>query len=144
MAAIHYISLKLLEEVCHRLAVDLFDKEREPIATFAAGDLGKLDSSLNAPRAGFGEYEQYPTLQEKGAVLAYALIKNHPFPNGNKRIAVTTLMVFLRINSMRLAVSQETLVRFARRIARSDAADREHVLRNATRWVARHGVPLAT
>lgn len=86
-----------MQEVCHVLAVDLFQKEREPITGFAAADLALFDSVIQAPRAGFGEHEAYPTIWEKVAVLLYALIKNHAFPNGNKRIAVTTLFVFFML-----------------------------------------------
>jgi len=36
----------------------------------------------------------YPTLVSKASFLFYLMIKNHPFQNGNKRIAITTLFTF--------------------------------------------------
>jgi death-on-curing protein len=41
----------------------------------------------------------YPTLVATAAILFYLMIKNHPFQNGNKRIAITTLLTFLYNNN---------------------------------------------
>ena len=49
-------------------------------------DEALLDSALESAYAGFGEKEFYPTKEEKGARLGYALISNHAFVDGNKRI----------------------------------------------------------
>ena len=40
-------------------------------------DEGLLDSALESAFSGFGEQEFYPTKEEKGARLGYALISNH-------------------------------------------------------------------
>jgi death on curing protein len=61
-------------------------------------DLGLADSALHAPQAGFGETEFYPSLVEKAAVLCWHIAKNHPLPDGNKRAAFTSMIVFLRRN----------------------------------------------
>ena len=55
----------------------------------------------------------------KAAVLFYLMIKNHPFSNGNKRIAVTTLLVFLALNAKWIEVSNEELYNFAVWVASS-------------------------
>lgn len=57
-----------------------------------------LDSALHAPAAGFGEVELYPSLVEKAAVLAVRIAKNHPLPDGNKRLAWASLNVFCDLN----------------------------------------------
>jgi death-on-curing protein len=49
-------------------------------------DEGLLDSALNAPFQGFGDYEFYPTVTDKAVRLGYGLIENHPFHAGNKCI----------------------------------------------------------
>ncbi len=59
--------------------------------------------------------------------LFYLLIKNHPFENGNKRIAVTTLLYFLYKNKKWLRVNNYQLYNFAKWVAESDA-----ILKNET------------
>ena len=61
-------------------------------------DLGAADSALKAPAAGFGEFEAYPTMAEKAAVLTYRLCRNHPLIDGNKRVAYLALREFVARN----------------------------------------------
>jgi len=65
---------------------------------------------LYTPQAGFGEEDFYPTLEEKAAVLCLHLARNHPLPDGNKRLAWIATVMFLRLNNVDLAVSTETAV----------------------------------
>ncbi|MCH8824361.1 MAG: type II toxin-antitoxin system death-on-curing family toxin [Planctomycetes bacterium] len=61
-------------------------------------DAGLLESALAQPMAAFGGVQFHPTLAEKAATYLFHLSKNHPFENGNKRIAVIAAIVFLDIN----------------------------------------------
>jgi death-on-curing protein len=61
-----------------------------------------LDSSLAAPRMTFGGEELYPTVADKAAALAYSLILNHPFLDGNKRAGHAAMEVFLLLNGHEL------------------------------------------
>ena len=54
-------------------------------------------------------------------MLFYLMIKNHPFQNGNKRIAMTTLFVFLYLNRKWLKVDSKELYNFAVWVAQSPA-----------------------
>jgi death on curing protein len=65
-------------------------------------DEGGLDSALAQPRMGFGDQEFYPTLIEKASALAYSLILNHPFVDGNKRIGHAAMETFLVLNGHEL------------------------------------------
>lgn len=56
------------------------------------------DSALHAPQAGFGEEEFYPDLYDKAAVLVCRLARNHPLPDGNKRAAWASLVMFIDLN----------------------------------------------
>lgn len=56
------------------------------------------DSALHAPSAEFGSEEFYPDLHDKAAVLCCRLAWNHPLPDGNKRAAWATLIVFVDLN----------------------------------------------
>ena len=61
-------------------------------------DLGLADSALHAPAAGFGDEEFYPDPLDKAAVLLVRLAKNHPLPDGNKRVAWVSLRYFVMLN----------------------------------------------
>lgn len=79
-----------------RIAAEILGLEPEQVAELP--NIGLADSALAAPRAGFGDYEAYPTLIEKAAVLVERLARNHPLPDGNKRSAFLALERFLAVN----------------------------------------------
>ncbi len=64
--------------------------------------LDLADSALHAPAAGFGDDDFYPDLVDKVAVLMVRLAKNHPLPDGNKRVAWVALRYFLVLNKLYL------------------------------------------
>ena len=80
-------------------------------------DEGMLDSALEAAFAGFGDRELYPTKEEKGARLGYALISNHAFVDGNKRIGIFVMMSFLEMNGIRLACTDDEIVHIGLSVA---------------------------
>lgn len=65
-------------------------------------DLGLLESAAAQPRATFGGTELYPDLAAKAAALGHALISNHPFVDGNKRVGHAAMEVFLLLNGAEL------------------------------------------
>jgi death-on-curing protein len=60
----------------------------------ALRDLGALESATAQPRASFGGNDLYPSLEEKAGALAFSLIQNHPFIDGNKRVGHAALETF--------------------------------------------------
>jgi death-on-curing protein len=70
-------------------------------------DEGLLDSALAQPRAAFGGEDLYPTLAAKAAALAFSLINNHPFVDGNKRVGFAAMAVFVELHSRKLACSTD-------------------------------------
>ena len=62
-------------------------------------DHGLLDSALFRPQTGY-----YRDLVEMGSALFESLIMNHPFVDGNKRVAFFATDVFFRINGYKLQV----------------------------------------
>ena len=73
-------------------------------------DEGMLDSALNAPFQTFSGNELYPDLLSKAARLAFGLIANHPFIDGNKRIGTHAMLIFLRLNMVTLEYDDEELI----------------------------------
>ena len=60
-------------------------------------DRGALESALARPQSGY-----YTDLIQEAAAIWESLSQNHPFVDGNKRVAVTTMAAFLRVNGYRL------------------------------------------
>ncbi len=96
-------------------------------------DFGLLSSALNAPFQQFDNKDLFPTIQQKAARLGYGLIKNHAFVDGNKRIGVHTMLVFLEINGITLEYTQKELYTTVLDIA-SGKADVEEL----TTWILNH------
>lgn len=69
-----------------------------------------LDSALQAPLAGFGDVDIFPTLLEKAAVLCVRIVNNHPLLDGNKRLAWMVMVVFLELNGVELQVEDDDAV----------------------------------
>ena len=76
-----------------------------------------LDSSLKSIFQTFDGKELYPSILDKAAQLCYSLIENHPFLDGNKRIGVHLMLIFLKINGIDLNYTQEELIDFGLKIA---------------------------
>lgn len=80
-------------------------------------DLAMLDSALESAFQTFDGQELYPTKEEKGARIGYALISNHAFVDGNKRIGMYVLLTFLEVNGIRIYPSEEEVVRVGLAVA---------------------------
>jgi death-on-curing protein len=75
-----------------------------------ASRLELLDSALHAPQAGFGDTEFYPKFADKAAVLVVRITRNHPLPDGNKRLAWQSLTMFCALNGHELDVPPDKAV----------------------------------
>ena len=63
-----------------------------------ASRLDLAESALASPSASFESHDFYPTFPEKAAALCYHIIKNHPLPDGNKRVGYLSLLEFVERN----------------------------------------------
>jgi death-on-curing protein len=99
----------------------IVDMHRELIAQSGGLDgvrnRGLLDFSVNASFQTFGGVSLYPTLPAKAAHLAFSLVHNHPFLDGNKRIGLLSMLVFLEINGFPLTYTDDELVALGLQIA---------------------------
>ena len=80
-------------------------------------DRSLLESAAYSVNAGFDETEKYPTVLEKSARFAYALIQNHAFVDGNKRIGVLVMLTTLRMNSIEFRYTPRELIDFGLGVA---------------------------
>ncbi|OGM98264.1 MAG: hypothetical protein A2915_04060 [Candidatus Yanofskybacteria bacterium RIFCSPLOWO2_01_FULL_41_34] len=113
------LSILEIEYVAHRLAKK-FMEWNEPIPDFGSRYPNILESCLAMPFQTFSRKKLYKGLIEKAAVLFYLMIKNHPFKNGNKRIAMVTLFYFLYKNNKWIRVDNTELYNFAKWVASSN------------------------
>lgn len=85
-------------------------------------DVGLLDSALHRPRSGY-----YADLVAMAAALFESLLMNHPFLDGNKRVAFFATDVFLRMNGWRIVVDADEAHRFLIGLLETRSADFGHL-----------------
>ncbi len=73
-------------------------------------DNGLLDMAIHAPFQTFEGTELYPSIQSKAARLCFSLISNHPFIDGNKRIGILAMLVFLDVNQLEVICSNQDII----------------------------------
>lgn len=101
-------------------------------------DFGALESALAQPEMTFGGEDLYPTLIEKASALAYSLCKNHPFIDGNKRVAHGAMEIFLVLNGFEIKATideQENLF--------LDLAGSRLTREGLVNWLRQRVVPLS-
>lgn len=113
------LTVNEVEFIAYELARELFASFKEPIPDFSTRFPDKLESCLAVPFQGFSRKDFYPNFLSKAAALFYLVNKNHPFQNGNKRLAVTILLAFLYKNGKWIKVSPIELYDFAKWVASS-------------------------
>ncbi len=96
-------------------------------------DLGLLESALYRPRTGY-----YRDIAEMAAALFESLLMNHPFLDGNKRVAFFATDVFLRLNGWKLEVDSHEAHAFLGKRLQERECDFEHLLP----WIRRSLVRL--
>ena len=70
------------------------------------------------------------------------MIKNHPFQNGNKRIALTTLLVFLYMNEKWIKVDMQELLNFSTWVASSPAQFKDEVVKAIEKFLKKYIIKL--
>ena len=110
----------------------------ESIITLSGGaygirDRGLLESAIFGCQQTFGGEELYPTVIEKSARLAYAICKNHPLIDGNKRTAVISMLLTLDINEIFPTYIEEEIFKLGLDIA-NDKVNCEGIVS----WIKSH------
>jgi death-on-curing protein len=96
-------------------------------------DEGLLESALESAFATFDGKELYPSKEEKGARLGYALISNHAFVDGNKRIGMYIMLTFLEVNGIRIEATNDEISKTGLSVA-AGSMDYQDLLK----WVIVH------
>lgn len=96
-------------------------------------DGGALEAALFNAFATFDGQDLYPGIEAKAAVKCYGIIRNHPFIDGNKRMGIFVMLVFLDANGIRLSFTQDELVQLGLGIAKGNTNNEQ--IRD---WIATH------
>lgn len=98
-----------------------------PAESIARGPgIGLAESALHAPASGFEGVEFYPDVIDKAAVLCVRLARNHPLPDGNKRVAYLAMLEFLTRNGVEWTPpSVDETVAAIERVAAGSLSERE-------------------
>lgn len=86
-------------------------------------DAGALESALHRPQTGY-----YDAIVQEAAALLESLVQNHPFADGNKRVAFAVADVFLRINGHALTADSRTLYDSLIEFLNRGTFDMEHIV----------------
>lgn len=73
-------------------------------------DKGLLESAVFSISNGYGDVEVYPTIEEKAARLAFSIVNNHAFWDGNKRIGILAMLMTLNLNNVLITYTQQELI----------------------------------
>lgn len=96
-------------------------------------DIGLVESAVYRPQASFGGKDLYKNVFDKAAALLQSLLKNHPFIDGNKRTALTSSGLFLRLNGYKLINAKKEEVEFAIRV------DNQHLnIEEISKWLKKN------
>jgi len=96
-------------------------------------DTGALESAVNQPHASFAGEDLYPDLIAKAAALGHALVMNHPFVDGNKRLGHAAMETFLVLNGQEIACELDEQERMMLTLAAGDVSRAEF-----TEWLRAH------
>jgi len=98
-------------------------------------DLGALQSSIAQPRMAYGREELYEGVVAKAAALGYALIMNHPFVDGNKRVGHAAMEAFLMLNGYEIQAGVDEQEEVILKVAAGEMGRAEFV-----EWLGAHVV----
>ena len=92
---------------------------------YGVRDLDLLSSAIVVPQAGFHGTRFHSTLFEQAAAYAFHICQNHPFLDGNKRVALASALVFLDLNGVNVNDPDGTLYHLMMRVASGQVGKEE-------------------
>lgn len=111
------------------------DQVKEHGGSPGVRDKGLLDSALSRPRNRFG-YDSESDLCDLAASYGFGIARNHPFIDGNKRIAFQAMYLFLGLNGLRIDAPEEEVVAVMLALASSELEEPE-----LAAWLKDHTTP---
>lgn len=86
---------------------DLLHIAERTLGSVEVRDVGLLESAVARPRASAFGQDAYPSLHEKVAALLHSVARNHALVDGNKRLALASVIAFYGVNGVRLTMTND-------------------------------------
>lgn len=134
MPNMEQVSIEELEYLAELFA-DQMQREVGNKPGYRIINMGKLQSSLTLPFQVIEDNELYPTLIDKASILYYLCIKNHPFEDGNKRMGIFSLLLFLFKNGYWINSSNQQLFNITVHTASSKTDEMYSVLNEIQKFI---------
>lgn len=129
------ISKEELEYIAKLFSKYMKEQQYDNSSAYEVRNLGKLESSIVQPFQQIGGQDLYPTLVSKASMLYYFCIKNHPFEDGNKRMAIFALIIYLAKNGYWLETTNEELFDVTVYTAASSMKDKDETVKRIEEFV---------
>jgi death-on-curing protein len=99
---------------------------------------GDLEAALGRPVNLHAYSEPSPSLPRLAAAYGFALARGHCFPDGNKRVALAVIDVFLRMNGLELTADEIDAAATIQSLAAGELAEED-----MANWIAENSAKLA-
>lgn len=86
---------------------DLLHIAERTLGSVEVRDVGLLESAVARPRASAFGQDAYPSLHEKVGALLHSVARNHALVDGNKRLALVSVIAFYGVNGVRLTMTND-------------------------------------
>jgi len=106
----------------------LEDQIRNYGGTYGVRDLNLLSSAIYMPESSFDGKYLHESIPAMAAAYTYHLCQNHPFIDGNKRVALASSLVFLDINGYEFNCNEEVLYNEIMNVAKSEIKKDELII----------------
>ena len=96
--------------------------------SYGVRDINLLSSAIYMPESSFGGQYLHKSIPAMAAAYAFHICQNHPFIDGNKRVALASSLVFLDINGYEFDCNEKTLYKEIMDLARSEVKKEDLIL----------------
>ena len=100
-------------------------------------DWGLLESAVARPQASVFGDDAYPDLNRKAAALLHSVVTNQALVDGNKRLGLVALLLFLGLNDRDLTATEDERVELILAIGEGRLSDVEAIAEGLAPWVSR-------
>jgi death-on-curing protein len=135
---VRYLDRKAIGAIHAALSAWAVQIGDEPIPPLTHAKDSDIEFLIHAPQQRFFGRDAYPTLEEKAAIIFYPINKRQIFLNGNKRMSVMCLLVFLAINDKLLNVPADELTQKALWLANTSSLEFLVIKAGLAAWIRDH------
>ena len=121
MKVIHFLTLSQVMQI-------LEDQIRNYGGMYGVRDINLLSSAVYMPESSFSGQYLHESIPAMAAAYAFHICQNHPFIDGNKRVALASSLVYLDINGYEFDCDDETLYNKIMDVAKSEAKKEELII----------------